>query len=209
MNQTNTRCVLLVTLMSALAISGCKHPDASSQAEPMTSVIVAGQAGKFCGWPANNGLWSWDDGREILVGFSFGDFVEQEGHNLKGRSDTASGVVSRLARSLDGGRGWVVEDPDNFFVDGGVARDSPQGFDFQAPGFTLRFVGVGYHGSQDPAGSCFVSGDRGRMWRGPYRFGALRKGANLQGMALTARTRYLVTGPSSCLLSPTDHERAG
>ena len=198
--QTNTKLVLLVSLVSTIAISGCKHPATSSEARPMKNVVVARKAGKFCGWPANNGLWRWDGGREMLVGFSFGDFVEQEGHNLKGRSDAASGVVSRLVRSLDGGRSWKVEDPENFVGDGGVATDSPGGLDFQAPGFALRVVGVGYHGSQDPAGSFFASGDRGRTWRGPYRFGALMTDPNLQGMELTARTRYLTTGSNSCLL---------
>jgi hypothetical protein len=197
---TNTKLFLLVSLVSTIAISGCKHPPAGHGAQPMKDVVVASEVGKFCGWPANNGIWRWDNGREILVGFSFGDFVEQQGHNLKGGSDATLGVVSRLARSRDGGLTWTVEDPDRFVGDGGVAADSPGGFDFQAPGFALRVVGVGYHGSQDPAGSLFVSGDRGRTWRGPYRFGALMKDANLQGMALTARTRYLATGPSSCLL---------
>jgi hypothetical protein len=166
----------------------------------MENVVVAGEAGKFCGWPANNGVWRWDNGRELLVGFSFGDYVEQQGHNLKGGSDATLGVVSRLARSRDGGRSWTVEDPENFVGDGGMAADSPGGFDFQAPGFALRVVGVGYHGSLDPAGSFFVSNDRGRTWRGPYRFGTLMSDPNLQGMAFTARTRYLATGPNSCLL---------
>ena len=200
MKRTNTKYVLMGGLVSALAISGCKHPATTNEVRPMRNVIVAGAPGKFCGWPANNGLWRWDGGREILVGFSFGDFVQQQGHNLKGRSDATSGVVSRLARSLDGGRSWTVEDPDNFVGDGGVVTDSPGGFDFQSPGFALRVVGVGYHGSKDPAGSFFVSSDRGRTWRGPYRFGALMKDTNLQGMQLTARTRYLATGPNYCLL---------
>ena len=198
--QLHTKIALMVGLFSALAIGGCKHPATSNATGSMRNVIVASEAGKFCGWPANNGVWRWDGGREILVGLSFGDYVEQQGHNLKGGSDATLGVVSRLARSRDGGRSWTVEDPENFVGDGGMATDSPGGFDFQSPGFAVRVVGVGYHGSQDAAGSFFVSGDRGRTWRGPYRFGALRKDANLQGMELTARTRYLTTGPNSCLL---------
>lgn len=200
MYQTNTRFLLLVGLVSVLSSGGCQHPATRTATGSMEPVLVASEVGKFCGWPANNGLWRWDGGREILVGFSFGEFVEQEGHNLKGRSDAALGVLNRLARSRDGGRTWTVEDPDSFVGDGGVATDSPGGFDFQTSGFALRVVGIGYHGSQDPAGSFYVSEDRGRTWRGPYRFGALTKDAELQGMALTARTRYVVTGPSSCLL---------
>lgn len=200
MNRNNNRLGLLVSLVFALAISSCKHPPASGEVTPKRNVIVAGEAGKFCGWPANNGVWRWDGGREILAGFSFGDFVEQQGHNLKGGSDATLGVASRLARSRDGGRTWRIEDPENFVGDGGVAIESPGGFDFQSPDFALRVVGVGYHGSLDPAGSFFVSHDRGRSWRGPFRFGALMKDANVQGMVLTGRTRYLATGPRSCLL---------
>ncbi len=200
MKRTETKLVLLVSLLATLGISGCKQPATVSQGRPMMNVVVASEAGKFCGWPANNGVWRWDGGRELLVGFSFGDFVEQQGHNLKGGSDATLGVVNHLARSRDGGRSWTVEDPENFVGDGGVATDSPGGFDFRASGFALRVVGVGYHGSLDPMGSFFVSNDRGRTWRGPYRFGALMKDANLEGMVLTARTRYLATGPNSCLL---------
>jgi len=192
MNRIISKSVLLTTVTFGLV--------ASSEAETMRHSVAVSEAGKFCGWPANSGLWRWDGGREILVGFSFGDFVEQQGHNLKGGSDATLGVVSRLARSMDGGRSWTVEDPENFVGDGGVVTDSPGGFDFQSPGFALRVVGRGYHGSQDPQGSFFVSGDRGRTWRGPYRLGALMKDTNLQGMEFTARTRYLATGPNSCLL---------
>jgi photosystem II stability/assembly factor-like uncharacterized protein len=200
MSSINHKLVSLVSIAFALALNGCRHTNTANEAGTMRQIVVASEPGKFCGWPANNGLWRWDGGREILVGFSFGDFVEQQGHNLKGGSDATLGVVSRLARSRDGGRSWTVEDPESFVGDGGVATESPGGYDFQAPGFALRVVGVGYHGSQDPAGSFFVSSDRGRTWRGPYRFGTLMKDANLQRMALTARTRCLVTGPDSCLL---------
>jgi len=37
------------------------------------SVVVYREAGKFCGWPANNGVWSWDN--EILVGFEIGNYL--------------------------------------------------------------------------------------------------------------------------------------
>ena len=200
MNTQSRTAILTCGLTATIALLSGAPARAASESPAMKNVIVASEPGRFCGWPANNGVWRWDSGRELLVGFSFGDFVEQQGHNLKGGSDATLGVVSRLARSMDGGRHWTVEDPENFVGDGGVATDSPGGFDFQAPGFALRVVGRGYHGSQDPLGSFFVSGDRGRTWRGPYRFGTLMKAPNLQGMEFTARTRYWVTGPDSCLL---------
>src|ERR1043166_3124889 len=37
-------------------------------------VVVYHEPGKFAGWPANAGIWSWGD--EILVGFHAGFFVK-------------------------------------------------------------------------------------------------------------------------------------
>jgi hypothetical protein len=162
--------------------------------------IVAGESGKFCGWPANNGVWTWDDGKEILVGFSFGNFVEQAGHNIEGKTSHAGGALSRLARSADGGRTWNVEDPSHFVGDGNEVAPAPGGIAFDHPGFAMRVVGTGYHGTKDPQGSFFVSSDRGKAWRGPFRFGALMDAPNLNEMNCTARTGYLVTGRDSCLV---------
>jgi len=192
MNRIISKSVLLTTLAFGLV--------ASSEAETMRQSVAASEAGKFCGWPANSGLWRWDGGREILVGFTHGDFVEQKNHNIKGVSDAASGLSNRLARSRDGGRTWTVEVPENFVDSGNEVKDSPGGFDFEARDFALRVVGTGYHGSSDPQGSFLVSNDRGKSWHGAYRLGKLMEDANLEGMALTARTDYLVTGPQSCLL---------
>jgi hypothetical protein len=36
---------------------------------PVRHVIVYKGPGRFWGWPANNGIWQWND--EILVGFKF------------------------------------------------------------------------------------------------------------------------------------------
>ena len=42
-------------------------------------VLVAGEEGHFAGWPANNGSAAWTWGDELLVGFSYGPFEEQDG----------------------------------------------------------------------------------------------------------------------------------
>jgi hypothetical protein len=64
----------------------------------------------------------------------------------------------------------------------------------------MRVVGIGYHGAKDPVGHFFASMDRGRTWRGPYRFGSLMDDPQLKGLSFTSRTRYLATGHDSCLL---------
>src|SRR5581483_6080611 len=65
------------------------------------NVVVYKETGRFGGWPANNGIWSWGD--EIVVGFSLGYFkVNPSGHAIDGQKPQAP----RFARSLDGGRTW-------------------------------------------------------------------------------------------------------
>jgi len=62
--------------------------------------VVYYEAGKFAGWPANNGLlWHWGDD-EVVVGFERGEFCCISGHNICGEH------YSLLARSTDAGRTW-------------------------------------------------------------------------------------------------------
>ena len=70
------------------------------------NVIVYYEPGRFAGWPANNGVWSW--GNEIPVGFSRGYFkANEDGHSIdRGKvADIAgnNGNPPSLAR-LPGGR---------------------------------------------------------------------------------------------------------
>ncbi len=205
-NHKKQTLLLLGGLSALLYAAGCAQmpSDASPQSSaqvPMEHVIVASKPGMFCGWPANNGVWTWNGGKEILVGFSYSEFEEQSGHNSAGQVDPPSGIESKLARSTDGGRSWSIEKPGNF-VDYRSVRPakSPGGIAFNTPGFALRAVGIGYHGSADPQGSFFFSTDRGHSWQGPFRFNGLMEAPELEGMENTTRTGYLATGRQSCLL---------
>src|SRR5438093_13525953 len=68
---------------------------------------VYAEPGRFGGWPANHGIWSW--GNEILVGFSRGYYKDlgPTRHNI----DRERPEEHLLARSLDGGETWTVENP--------------------------------------------------------------------------------------------------
>jgi hypothetical protein len=129
-NHTQQTLRLLGGLFALLYAAGCAQmpsdasPRSSLQA-PMEHRVVACKTGMFYGWPANNAVWTWDGGKEILVGFSCGNFVEQAGHNIQGASDRAEGVLSKLARSRDGGRTWEMEDPDHYVGDGDAVAPAP------------------------------------------------------------------------------------
>ena len=183
------------------ALSSCTRSrhrpgSADSAVSPRPKFVeVAQREGRFMAWPANNGMWSWDHGREILVGFSEGEYVVQDGHNV-GRT-----TESNLARSLDGGWSWTIEDPDNYVRFGGPEpQPSPGGFDFADPGFAMRIAATGYRASDDTRGHFFVSMDKGKRWSGPYRFNGLNESPELRGLDFTARTEYVVRGRSSCLI---------
>ncbi len=141
-------------------------------------VIVCYERGKFCGWPANNGVWTWGD--EILVGFHQADYVPKDcSHSIGGNGR------SLLARSLDGGQTWKVEDPDNFLGDGGKAAAYPGNINFAHPDFAMRCGGSEF----------FISYDRGKKWEGSYQFGDLGLKRRL-----TSRTDYIVNSKKDCLV---------
>ncbi|MHC4388168.1 MAG: exo-alpha-sialidase [Planctomycetota bacterium] len=145
---------------------------------PIRHVVVCHQPGRFCGWPANSGVWIWKN--EILVGFHQADYVPTDcGHSIGGKGR------SLLARSIDGGQTWAVEDADNFVGDGGAAVACPGNIDFAHPDFAMRCSDSEF----------FISYDRGRTWKGPYKFPDF--GLNRR---LTSRTDYLVSGRQDCLV---------
>lgn len=187
-----------LTLLTALLLAA--EPSAGnatkrSAPQGAKNVVVFAEPGSFAGWPANNGAWTWNDGKEILVGFTKGPFVEQEGHNI-GKTDRKN----LLARSTDGGMTWSSEEPANYAGNSGLAVPSPGEINFEAPGFAMKLMGDAHHGHTDKVGSFFVSDDKGKNWRGPYRFNGLMEDPNLAGTDCTSRTGYLVTGPESCLV---------
>ena len=177
--------------------------DSPLAAQVVRHVKVYHRPGRFGGWPANHGIWSWGD--EILVGFSAGYHKDNgpERHNI----DHDRPEEHLLARSKDGGLTWKIEDPaaEGSLIPVGKAlhgvtpdgrkekpwSECPGGIDFTHPDFalTVRMTSV------DAGPSRFsYSTDRGHHWTGPFRL-------PLFGQAgIAARTDYLVNGPHDCLL---------
>jgi hypothetical protein len=162
----------IITFFLVAGTVGC------STGVPIRHVIVYKEQGRFCGWPANNGVWSW--GNEILVGFHLGYYkYNKDGHSI----DRDKPQKNVLARSLDGGKTWTLEDPENFVGDGGEAIACPGNINFAHPDFAMRCGGDEF----------YFSYDRGRNWKGPYKF------PKLVESKLTSRTDYTVNGPKDCM----------
>ncbi len=166
--------------------------------------IAAIEEDRFHGWPANNGVWQWDD--EILVGFTQGDFELKPGHNIAGRQD------SLLSRSRDGGQTWEMFDPQGFLDDDnqqyvGVQKtELTKPLDFTHSGFAMRIFADGYHGNHDPQGGFFYSENRGKDWNGPYALTGLTNHPEMKDKLLSPRTDYLVQSDHHCFIFISAHK---
>ena len=120
-----------------------------ASASPFRNVKVYAEPGRFGGWPANHGVWSW--GNEILAGFSRGYYKDLglDRHSI----DREKREEHLLARSFDGGETWSIENPaaQGALIPTGTAlhglappelkekpwRDCPGGIDFTHPDFAM------------------------------------------------------------------------
>ncbi len=199
---------LILVLVAAQLVSGQGQPNCVVAADTPASPRVLGhvkvysQPGRFGGWPANHGIWSW--GNEILVGFSAGYHLDlgPDRHNI----DHDKPEEHLLARSLDGGESWAIENPSaqGALIPVGAAlhgktppglverpwKDCPGNIDFTHPDFALalRMTNVNTGASR-----FYTSTNRGHRWDGPFRLPTFDQ----KGVA--ARTDYLVNGPAECL----------
>jgi len=186
----------------------------------MEHFIVYREPGRFAGWPANYGIWSWGD--EIVFGFTLGYLSVSAASGFHAR-DPERPFMPMQARSVDGGRTWRVEPTPCTLPGGrglsadehvaehlkaapvldepGVLLDPPGGIDFSHPDFAMMCARSGLEAG---ARSWFyVSKDRCRSWQGPYAL----PGFGYLGVA--ARTDYVATGANTCTLFLTGTRRDG
>ena len=85
-----------------------------------------------------------------------------------------------MGRSLDGGRSWEIEEPENFSKGNASTIKLENGLAFTDPDIAIR----------NDKENFVASNDRGKTWHGPFEFAHLNMGK------LSARTDYLLNGPN-------------
>lgn len=173
---------------------GCinKNSDATGK-ESHQHVKVFYKKGLYGGWPANWGIWSWDN--EILVGFTHADHSNKEGHTYN--RETA---LAKFARSMDGGNTWSIEDA----FDAGITESTFEhnigvksrpsetllaGIDFTHPDLAITFR---MRTLLDGPSSFYYSLNRGRQWEGPFKLQVDFPGRDPAG--IVSRTDYIIEG---------------
>lgn len=159
------------------------------------------EKGRYAGWPANTGIWSW--GNEILTGFSIG-YHRQTNASLH-YIDREKTEIHVLARSKDGGETWEIEDPAKdgklvFETEFGTQRtDVPlpkpqkltRPINFEDP--NLAFI-TRFGGKKDKKSYFWFSNNRGKKWSGPFTL------PDFGMTGLEARTDYIVYSEKECML---------
>lgn len=199
-------------LGTTLALAGAPlmgQPPAVRGLDVLRHVVAWRQAGRYGGWPANHGIWNWDD--EIVCGCTAGHM--KTGDPNRHPIDRSAGEAHALLRSVDGGLTWTFETPaalvppprperialtgETPVVPSSRPLDTP--IDFTAPDLALTF-----RKSHDRPGAwLFVSQDRARTWTGPWHVPAL------DVPTYDPRTDYLVVGRRELLVFMTAMKRNG
>ncbi len=186
--------IIISVIIIMLLVSACMGKQAIENISINLDIqhgIVFSEDSLFGGWPANHGIWTWDN--EILVGFVLADHKEKTGHTYEPLS-----ASNKYARSKDGGQTWTIEDAyehgqtawghDNNISE--EKADIPVMLgeavsDFTNPDFILTFL---RHNNHNGPSHFYYSNNRGAIWEGPFIFPDL----NTNGVA--TRTDYIVDG---------------
>jgi hypothetical protein len=195
------RCLLAIASAVFLSVNA----PAGDAPEVIRHITVYSKAGRYGGWPANHGAWSW--GNELVVGFSaaYYQWIGPDRHPY----DRSKPEEPYLARSLDGGETWSVEatpslvPPEGMFTGsgpGGKSSELAEAIDFSHPGFAMTFR---MSDAQKGRSWFFYSYDRAKTWKGPFDFPMLGQ------KAIMARTDYVVNGKRDAMVFLTAAKAAG
>lgn len=162
-------------------------------------VTVYAEPGRFGGWPANHGIWSW--GEEIACGFGAAYFLKTDPE--RHQRDRSRPEVPAIARSTDAGETWRIEFPKSLLMPAESGRkpaELAEPMSFTAPGFALK---LRTDGARNWNSLFWYSMDRARTWSGPFEF------PNLGTNGFAARTCYLALGAREALVFLTAAKQNG
>ena len=176
--------ILTTTVLVLMPL--CLATGAETKVADATHVTVRHEKGRFFGWPANGGIWSWDN--EILVQYRHGEFQDRPTGSHDINFDKP--IVIDQSRSLDGGLTWThqttpihsTESDEEILLKNVQNLAAP--IDFSDPNTILKFEWAGY---------LYYSTDRGVNWRGPFslpKFDIVR---------WQLRTDYLLEDKNTCI----------
>ena len=186
----------------------------------MHNITIYREVGRYGGWPANYGIWSW--GNEIVVGFVAGYHkMVMNAH----ASDKSKPFTTMQARSLDGGLSWDVQpmpvlSPGNRALSAdehadpelklrtalemgeiNIPQPCPGGIQFNHPDFAMMCARTGL--GAGTTSWFYTSTDRCRSWAGPYALPMFRQ------VGIEARTDAHVIDENTCLLFLTASKASG
>ncbi len=186
---------IVLSLVTVLFLSSCNLKSKKENTTSETNIhhgVVYYEEGRFGGWPANHGIWAWEN--EILVGFVEAAHMDTEGFHTYDRNS----ATNKYARSKDGGETWTIEDAyekgqtawghDNNISDekGDVPVPLSEAVnDFTNPDFILTFL---RHNNHNGPSHFYYSNNRGAIWEGPFIF------PNLNTNGVATRTDYIIDG---------------
>ena len=193
-NQVTSR--FFLNLLATILLIHCKMGFAQSDGFDIQHGVVFSEEGKYGGWPANHGIWTWDN--EILFGFVEASY---KASNKGLHTYDKSTARNKYARSFDGGVTWKITDAfeigqkawgyDNSIPPEKAVKPIPMTEpvkDFTDPGFLLTFL---RHNNNDGPTHFYYSTDKGESWKGAFTFPDL----GISGIA--NRTDYIVDGKQS------------
>ena len=186
---------LVLSLVLIVIMSSCNNNSDKKEKVPETKIqhgIVFYEEGRFGGWPANHGIWIWEN--EILVGFVEAAYMDSKGFHTYDRST----ATNKYARSKDGGETWVIEDAYEhgqtaWGFDNNISEekaDIPVPLDvaindFTHPDFILTFL---RHNNNNGPSHFYYSNNKGKDWEGPFSF------PDIDSNGVATRTDYIVEG---------------
>ncbi|SDL49332.1 sialidase family protein [Kriegella aquimaris] len=193
---TQSKSHLIKILLFILVVSQGFTSFAQTDGKQIEHGVVFSEDGKYGGWPANHGIWSW--GNEILVGFVEAPYNEtapgMHTYDIK-----SSG--NKYARSLDGGVTWTITDAfeigqkawghDNNISPEKAVKPIPLTApiaDFTDPEFILTFL---RHNNHYGPSHFYYSNNKGKSWEGAFIF------PDMGTPGIANRTDYIVDGKQS------------